>query len=41
MAWQNLELVLKDKVNFIVHVTASPKDILVNYKLEQINRNEY
>lgn len=41
MYWQNLELVLAQKVNYIVKVTSSCKDIMVNYKLEQMNKNEY
>lgn len=41
MLWQNLEMVLKGKVNFFIRIEASAKDIIMSSKIELYNRGDY
>jgi hypothetical protein len=41
MLWQNIEMVLKGKVNFFVRVESSAKDIIMSSKVEILNKNDY
>jgi len=40
MLWQNIEMVLKGKVNFFVRVESTAKDIIMSSKVEILNRND-
>lgn len=41
MLWQNIEMVLKGKVNFFVRVESTAKDIIMSSKVEILNKNDY
>jgi hypothetical protein len=40
MLWQNLEMVLKGKVNFFIRIESSAKDIIMSSKIELYNRGD-